>query len=597
MAKDAQDLVWDYIIFVIVVVATTSVAIYSKFCGVKEKTKADYVFATGKVSITAMMLSIARGNLGVRSIIGYPSELYYRGATMWESLYGILLAYPIVCFIFVPVYFSLGITSVYQYLDLRFKSRIVRCLASGTFILRQFLLQGVTVFTPCVALKTVIGLPYWVSIFGIGGISIIFNILGGLKAAIWVDVLQSVITIAVSLVIFIYGCIESQGLSNVIDVNWVNGRLNFFNFNPDPTVRVTTISAVLGNLFMSLSILGCQQSFVQRYCSMESQKQVTKVLMYNMPVVTVLFSLSWIMGMVIYAAYEHCDPLSYGYIRSLDEILPFYVEDRFSFFPGLLGLFLATLFNGALSLNVSLVNSLATVTFEDFLKPIPALNKMKDYYQLWTIKFISVAYGLIIMGMSFLVSKIDGVIEASMLVTSVTSGPLLGVFLLAMLVPVANGKGAAFGIIIGHLITFWIAIGAFVVSKPPTPYLPLKIDACNDTFFGAHIQRPNDIIYNPYLNGNLTTYLEEDPANTENPLYTLYSVTYMYYTCIGCIVTVICGTIISYFTRSDLDICNENLIHPVIWKIRDLFHTKKSFNVQRIHEDNEECRTGATDGK
>lgn len=597
MAKDAQDLVWDYIIFVILVVATTSVAIYSKFCGAKEKTKADYVFATGKVSITAMMLSIARGNLGVRSIIGYPSELYYRGATMWESLYGILLAYPIVCFIFVPVYFSLGITSVYQYLDLRFRSRIVRCLASGTFILRQFLLQGVTVFTPCVALKTVIGLPYWVSICGIGGISIIFNILGGLKAAIWVDVLQTVITIVVSLVIFIYGCIESHGLGNVIDVNRVNGRLNFFNFNPDPTVRVTTISAVLGNLFMSLSILGCQQSFVQRYCSMESQQQVTKVLMYNIPVVAVLFSLSWIMGMVIYAAYEHCDPLSYGYIKSLDEILPFYVEDRFSFFPGLLGLFLATLFNGALSLNVSLVNSLATVTFEDFLKPIPALKKMKDYYQLWTIKFISVTYGLIIMGMSFLVSNIDGVIEASMLVTSVTSGPLLGVFLLAMLVPVANGKGAAFGIIFGHMITFWIATGAFVVSKPPTPYLPLKTDACNDTFFGVHIQRPSDNIYNPYLNGNLTTFYEEDRTYSQNPFYTLYSVTYMYYTCIGCMVTVICGTIISYFTRSNLDICDEKLIHPLIWKMRDLFHTKKSFNIQKIYEDNKGSRTSATDGR
>lgn len=75
-----------------------------------------------------------------------------------------------------------------------------------------------------------------------------------------------------------------------------------------------------------------------------------RTLMYNMPVITVLFSLSWVVGMVIYAVYEHCDPLSYGYIKNLDEILPFYVEDRFSFFPGLLGLFMATLFNGALRL-------------------------------------------------------------------------------------------------------------------------------------------------------------------------------------------------------------------------------------------------------
>lgn len=94
---------------------------------------------------------------------------------MWETLYGMIFAYPIVSYVFVPIYYSLGITSVYQYLDLRFKSRTVRCLASATYIWRQVLNLGVTVFTPCVALNTVIGLPYWASILGITFISIIFN--------------------------------------------------------------------------------------------------------------------------------------------------------------------------------------------------------------------------------------------------------------------------------------------------------------------------------------------------------------------------------------------------------------------------------------
>lgn len=44
----------------------------------------------------------------------------------------------------------------------------------------------------------------------------------------------------------------------------------------DPTIRVTSLSATLGQLFMSLSIFGCQQNFVQRYCSMTSQRKVVK---------------------------------------------------------------------------------------------------------------------------------------------------------------------------------------------------------------------------------------------------------------------------------------------------------------------------------
>ncbi|CAG9860627.1 unnamed protein product [Phyllotreta striolata] len=585
MSTINRNLLWEYLMFFGMVLITISVAVYSKFCGAKEKTKADYVFGTVKVSVGAMMLSIARGNLGVRSVIGFPSELYYRGATMWESIYGVLLAYPIVCFVFVPVYFNLGITSVYQYLDMRFKSRLVRCLASGTFILRQFLLQGVTIFTPCVAMRTLFGLPYWVSICSLAFVSICFNILGGLNAAIWADVLQSVTMIAVSLAIIIYGSIEMSGFQTIIDANKANGRLEFFNFDPDPTVRVTTISAVTGQLFMSLSILGCQQSFVQRYCSMESQKQVTKTLMYNIPVIIVMFSLSWLVGMVIYAVYEHCDPFSYGYISNIDEILPFYVEDRFSFLPGLLGLFMATLFNGALSLNVSIVNSLATVTYEDFLKLLPGMKGLKGSHELWTIKIIGIIYGIIIMGMAFLVSMLDGVIEASMLVTSITSGPLLGVFLLAMLIPIANSKGASFGIILGHLITFWIATGAFVIDKPNTSYLPLKTDDCNDTFFSNYIRREDN-----FTSGvtaariNYTDIYPVDNANTKNPLYFLYSISYMYYTCIGCFVTVTIGALVSYITRNENDKYDNELIHPMIWKLMGVFKRKKSYDMNTLSQ-------------
>lgn len=33
---------------------------------------------------------------------------------MWQTMYGMCLAFPVVAYFFVPVYFSLGITSVYQ---------------------------------------------------------------------------------------------------------------------------------------------------------------------------------------------------------------------------------------------------------------------------------------------------------------------------------------------------------------------------------------------------------------------------------------------------------------------------------------------------
>lgn len=102
------------------------------------------------------------------------------------------------------------------------------------------------------------------------------------------------------------------------------------------------------------------------------------------------------------------------------------------------------------SISVSNLNSLATVTWEDFLSQAPAFKNIKDRQQLVIIKILGAIYGVIIMGVSFGVGLLSGVIESSMLMTSATSGPLLGVFVLAMLVPCATNKVFFFIIIQFH---------------------------------------------------------------------------------------------------------------------------------------------------
>lgn len=142
MAKELRSLGWDYVMFFLFIAITVLTPLWKRIFkkNKKQRSKADYVFATGGVSVIAIMLSIARGTLGVRTVLGmfpkeihtkrfiffeffifsgYPSELFYRGSAMWEVIYGMIVSYPIVCFVFVPVYFNLGITSVYQYIDLR----------------------------------------------------------------------------------------------------------------------------------------------------------------------------------------------------------------------------------------------------------------------------------------------------------------------------------------------------------------------------------------------------------------------------------------------------------------------------------------------
>lgn len=560
------NLIYDYLVFGALILGSISVAFYGRFSGPKEKTKNDYAFSS-KSNMFTMMLSIARGFLGVRVFLGYPSELFYRGSSMWEILYGMILAYPLVCFFFVPVYYSLSTTSVYQYLDLRFKSRLVRCLASGTYVFRSILNLGVTVFTPCVALKTVIGLPYWASISAIVSISIFFVMMGGLRTAILADVIQLLVMLGCSIVILIQGTVTAGGVVNVVNASYQNDRLNFFNFDMDPTIRVTTVSAIVGQLFMSLSIFGCQQNFVQRYCSMSSQKKVTQTLMANIPIMTILFSSSWIVGMVIYANYADCDPRALGYISSIDEILPFYVEDKFYFLPGFLGLIMACLFNGAMNLLVSNLNSLAIVMWEDFFFLIPSFKGISEKTQLWFIKALGAVCGLMIMGIAFVVAMLSGVIEASMLMTSATSGPLLGVFLLAMFCPPANWKGAALGMITSHAVVMWITFGHLTVERPPIPLLPVSVDGCTNTTFSPNVP-PLPHHTDPVWTEDFDIDPVVNPAAHDNDFLTsIYLVTYMYYSLVGTLITVIIGLLVSLVTKSDEDCYDEKLVHPWARKV------------------------------
>lgn len=581
MGMEPSSLVVDYVVFAAAIVACSLVAVWQKFRGPKETTKADYVFATGTVSMGAMMLSIARGTLGVRSFLGYPSELYYRGAAMWETVYGMVCAFPIVIFVFVPVYYNLGITSVYQYLDMRFKSRAVRCLASGTYVIRSVLNLGVTVFTPCVALKTVIGLPYWASIVSITTIGVGFTIMGGLKAAITADVIQGLLMIGISLAVIVQGTYNAGGIGTVVEVSNARGRLDFFNFNMDPTIRVTTVSAFWGQLFMSLSIFGCQQNFVQRYVSMNSQSKVTKTLMANIPIILVLFSLSWVAGMAIFANYSDCDPLTLGYTSKIDEIVPFFVEDNFLYLPGVLGMFMACLFNGALNLVVSNLNSLATVTWEDFLSQVPQFKSFDDRQQLLAIKTMSAVYGVLTVGIAFGVAMFSGVIESSQLMTSATSGPLLGVFLLAMLFPSVNWKGAVAGMLWSHIIILWITFGGWMNVEKKTELLDLTIAGCDNSSFNPHIRPPiSEMLYNYTLatsaaNSTFLPVLEEvavETAPNTDFLTSLYSVTYMYYSLLGSGITVIVGVLVSYIVgTTEEDEYDEKLIHPLALKLSSYF--------------------------
>ncbi|VVC90125.1 unnamed protein product [Leptidea sinapis] len=450
-------LAWECIIFAVFVCASSCAPLWRRkkdATAAGGNAKRAYIFAGGGVSILSMMLSVSRGTLGVRSFLGFPSEFFYFGSALWETLYGMILAFPVVCCVFIPVFFRLHTNSVYEYLELRFGSKAIRRIAAATFLLRQVLNLAVTVYTPTVALHAVLGLPHWASAAALTIVGIIFNVLGGLAAAIRADVIQTLAMVIVSGAFIIQGTVKVGGIGQVVQDNIDGGRLNFFNF-----------------------------------------------LVSNM-------------------------------------------------------------------------NSLSTVTWEDFVSAAPAFRGITDKQQLTIIKIIGVIYALMIMGLSLCVGMVNGVIEANLLVTSATSGALLGVFLLGALFPMANGKGALCGMIISQVVTTWMAVGRLLYINKSVASLPVSVEHCSNTTLS--VLKPLAVVanhtltqYAPIFDAIDSTHPQKSTSeNSMQEIFmTIYSISYMWYAVIGTFTCVAIGIIIGYITGSESDQFDERLLHPLVARI------------------------------
>lgn len=88
----------------------------------------------------------------------------------------------------------------------------------------------------------------------------------------------------------------------------------------------------------------------------------------------------------------------------------------------------------------------------------------------------------------------SGVIEISMFVNAATSGTLVGVFILAMLIPFANGRGAAIGMIASHVIIFALSATSYLgkASTGKADYLSTSVEVRTALLFFTLL---NEFVY------------------------------------------------------------------------------------------------------
>jgi Na+/proline symporter len=119
------------------------------------------------------------------------------------------------------------------------------------YVIRSFITSAVYILGPSTALSLVLGLETYYSITVIFVIGTFYTCVGGIKAVVWTDLFQAFIMISFIGVLLGKGIYEAGGVENVYRVSQENGRINFFNFDLDPTARQTFWNLFVASVFTS----------------------------------------------------------------------------------------------------------------------------------------------------------------------------------------------------------------------------------------------------------------------------------------------------------------------------------------------------------
>lgn len=182
------------------------------------------------------------------------------------------------------------------------------------------------------------------------------------------------------------------------------------------------------------------QAMMQRFLSVPSIKAAKHSLILYISGICCIYLMTLYNGLLIYATYHDCDPLSTGLAKASDQLVPLFVVDVVGgVLPGIAGCFVAGVFSAALSSLSTGLNSMAAVVLEDFVKPnlnVPLTEKQTAVLCRSVVIFI----GILCIGLVFVVEKLGTVVQLSMTLGSSSQGPLFGCFCIGFLIPWVKGK-------------------------------------------------------------------------------------------------------------------------------------------------------------
>ncbi|XP_075534774.1 sodium-coupled monocarboxylate transporter 1-like [Dermacentor variabilis] len=554
--------VWDYSIFFTMLLASSAIGIYYAFKAAKKPQ------APKSMGVVPVAMSLISTSISPVAMLGIPAEMYFYGVGFIMIQLGLLFTVLLTNRIYMPMFHNLDVTSAFQYLELRF-NRTLRTICSVSSALQMIVYMSIVLYGPALALQQVTGVNLWLSVVSIGVVCTFYTTVGGIKAIVMADVFMSFIKYASIILLAVKGTVDVGGWQIVYEKNRDSQRLYLFDFHPDPTVRHSAWSLVIGGTFLWLTMYAVNQGWVQRYLSMPNVAAVRRAMWVNLMGVIALQSLLCYVGLVIFARYSDCDPISTRQVTAADQVTQVFYSGTYpqwhmhsgessiigrtaassgkveeggksifrhghtGSYPGVPGLIVSGIFSGGLSGVSASLSSLATTTLQDIVKTYikPDLG---DRAAGILLKVLTVVFGVIVVAMVYVAQQMGDVLQSALSILGIVGGPLVGVYSLGIFVPFANSIGATAGLVAGVATLSWISVGAYL-RRPLHWRPPVSVDGCVPLYLNATgLEQP------------VLPAANIDAHNSQ--IEYIYRLSYLWYSFLGAVIVLVLGSFVSLLT-------------------------------------------------
>jgi len=433
----------------------------------KRYMKSSSDFLMGGKSIPAWITGLAfiSTNLGALEVIGMgASGAKYGMATSHFYWIGAIPAMIFLGLFMMPFYYGSKARSVPEYLKLRFDSK-TRAFNAVSFAVMTIFASGISMYALALLLETILGWNFSLSILISAFIVLAYTYLGGLKSAIYNEVLQFFLIVIGFLPLVFLGLHQVggwEGLTAKLDVV-ATGR----GYAPGAWTSTwrysgTSSSNPLGVEWFGIAMgLGFVLSFgywctnflvVQRAMAADSMTAARKTpLIGALPKMFIPF-LVIVPGMIAMALTSDPDsgfslPLKNG-SYDYDKVIPLMLGHYFP--TGVLGLGLTALiasFMSGMAGNVTAFNAVWTYDiYQSYISP-----GRSDNHYFWVGRMATVACVVVSIGAAYVAAMFNNIMDFLQLIFAFINAPLFATFLLGMFWKRTTGHGAFFGLLAGTI--------------------------------------------------------------------------------------------------------------------------------------------------